>query len=154
MKTTLDLPDDLVREMKLRAVMQGRTMRDLAADFLRQGLGLARGIHPCRLAHLRRSGADQPHRLAGSRHLASPASSHLARRAVRHLQPMAQPCHPGQRLAQSGDGCLPCRFCYCQWAASGDAGPRLPKLRTPRLGLAATWRMSLRELESVPFLLL
>ncbi len=41
MKTTLDLPDDLVREMKLRAVMQGRTLRDLAADFLRQGLGMA-----------------------------------------------------------------------------------------------------------------
>ena len=41
MKTTLDLPDELVREMKLRAVMQGRTLRDLAADLLRQGLGLA-----------------------------------------------------------------------------------------------------------------
>ena len=40
MKTTLDLPDDLVREMKLRALMQGRTLRDLAADFLRQGLGM------------------------------------------------------------------------------------------------------------------
>jgi hypothetical protein len=41
MKTTLDLPDELVREMKLRAVMQGRTLRDLVADLLRQGLGLA-----------------------------------------------------------------------------------------------------------------
>ena len=41
MKTTLDLPDELVREMKLRAVMQGRTLRDLAADLLRQGLGMA-----------------------------------------------------------------------------------------------------------------
>lgn len=41
MKTTLDLPDEIVREMKLRAVMQGRTLRDLAADFLRQGLGMA-----------------------------------------------------------------------------------------------------------------
>jgi len=41
MKTTLDLPDDLVREMKLRAVMQGRTLRDLATEFLRQGLGMA-----------------------------------------------------------------------------------------------------------------
>ena len=40
MKTTLDLPDDLVREMKMRALMQGRTLRDLAADFLRQGLGM------------------------------------------------------------------------------------------------------------------
>jgi hypothetical protein len=38
MKTTLDLPDELVREMKLRALMQGRTLRDLAADFLRQGV--------------------------------------------------------------------------------------------------------------------
>ena len=41
MKTTFDLPDELVREMKLRAVMQGRTLRDLGADFIRQGLGLA-----------------------------------------------------------------------------------------------------------------
>ena len=41
MKTTLDLPDELVREMKLRAVMQGRTLRDLAAEFIRQGLGMA-----------------------------------------------------------------------------------------------------------------
>ena len=40
MKTTLDLPDDIVREMKLRALLQGRTLRDLATDFLRQGLGL------------------------------------------------------------------------------------------------------------------
>ena len=41
MKTTLDLPDELVREMKLRALMQGRTLRDLATDFLRQVLGMA-----------------------------------------------------------------------------------------------------------------
>lgn len=41
MKTTLDLPEEIVREMKLRALMQGRTLRDLATDFLRQGLGMA-----------------------------------------------------------------------------------------------------------------
>lgn len=41
MKTTLDLPDDLMREVKLRAVIQGRTLRDLVAEFLRQGLGMA-----------------------------------------------------------------------------------------------------------------
>ena len=40
MKTTLDLPDELVREMKLRALMQRRTLRDLVAEFLRQGLGM------------------------------------------------------------------------------------------------------------------
>ena len=49
MKTTLDLPDDLVREMKLRALMQGRTLRDLATDFLRQGLGLAAPKPPTEL---------------------------------------------------------------------------------------------------------
>lgn len=40
MKTTLDLPDELIREVKLRAVVQRRTVKDLVADFLRQGLGL------------------------------------------------------------------------------------------------------------------
>ena len=40
MKTTLDLPDELIREVKLRAVVQGRTVRDLVAEFLRQGLGI------------------------------------------------------------------------------------------------------------------
>ena len=41
MKTTLDLPDELIRQAKLRAIVQGRTLRDLMADFIRQGLGLA-----------------------------------------------------------------------------------------------------------------
>lgn len=46
MKTTLDLPDELIREVKLRAVVQGRTLRDLVADLLRQGLGM---VPPARL---------------------------------------------------------------------------------------------------------
>jgi plasmid stability protein len=41
MKTTLDLPDELMREVKLRAVMQRRTVKDIVAEFLRQGLGMA-----------------------------------------------------------------------------------------------------------------
>ena len=41
MKTTLDLPDELIREVKLRAVVQGRTVKDIVAEFLRQGLGMA-----------------------------------------------------------------------------------------------------------------
>jgi plasmid stability protein len=41
MKTTLDLPDALFREVKLRAVVQGRTVKDLVAELLQQGLGLA-----------------------------------------------------------------------------------------------------------------
>jgi plasmid stability protein len=49
MKTTLDLPDDLVREVKLRAVLQRRTVKDLVAELLRQGLG---AMSPGRLESL------------------------------------------------------------------------------------------------------
>jgi plasmid stability protein len=37
-KTTLDLPEDLVREMKLRAVHEGRKLRDVATEIFRRGL--------------------------------------------------------------------------------------------------------------------
>lgn len=46
MKTTLDLPDELILEVKLRAVTQRRTVKDLVADFLRQGLGMAPATPP------------------------------------------------------------------------------------------------------------
>lgn len=38
MKTTIDLPADLVREMKLRAVKEGRKLKDVAAELLARGL--------------------------------------------------------------------------------------------------------------------
>ncbi len=38
MKTTLDLPDDLVREIKTRAVKENRKLKDAIADLLRRGL--------------------------------------------------------------------------------------------------------------------
>ena len=38
MKTTFDLPANLVRQLKLRAVRQGRKLKDAAADVLRAGL--------------------------------------------------------------------------------------------------------------------
>ena len=41
MKTTLDLPDELIREVKLRAVHQRRTVKDLVAELIRHGLGMA-----------------------------------------------------------------------------------------------------------------
>jgi hypothetical protein len=40
MKTTLVLPDELMREVKLRAVVLGRTVKDLVAEYLREGLGM------------------------------------------------------------------------------------------------------------------
>jgi hypothetical protein len=39
MKTTLELPNDLVREIKLQAVNEGRKLREVIADLLRRGLG-------------------------------------------------------------------------------------------------------------------
>jgi hypothetical protein len=38
MKTTLDLPDHLVRQAKHRALQQGRTLKELVAEYIRQGL--------------------------------------------------------------------------------------------------------------------
>jgi hypothetical protein len=38
MKTTLDLPDDLMREVKIRAATQGRKLKDVIAEVMRNGL--------------------------------------------------------------------------------------------------------------------
>ena len=38
MKTTLDLPDDLLRTMKMQAVQEGRNLKDVAAEIFRRGL--------------------------------------------------------------------------------------------------------------------
>lgn len=38
MKTTLDLPDALMREIKLRAEQEGRKLKDVVADLLAAGL--------------------------------------------------------------------------------------------------------------------
>ena len=38
MKTTLDLPDDLVRRMKIRAVQEGRPLKRLVAELLTRSL--------------------------------------------------------------------------------------------------------------------
>lgn len=38
MKTTLDLPDDLMRDIKIRAVKENRKLKNAIADLLRRGL--------------------------------------------------------------------------------------------------------------------
>jgi metal-responsive CopG/Arc/MetJ family transcriptional regulator len=38
MKTTVDLPDDLMREVKIRAVRENRKLKEAIADLLRRGL--------------------------------------------------------------------------------------------------------------------
>ncbi len=46
MKTTLDLPDDLVRQVKLRAVRENRRLKDVFADLLQRGLAQDAGGAP------------------------------------------------------------------------------------------------------------
>lgn len=41
MKTTFDLPDELVREIKLKALHEGRKLKDAIAELLRAGLAAA-----------------------------------------------------------------------------------------------------------------
>ncbi len=41
MKTTLDLPDELMRTVKIRAVREDRKLKDMVALLLRCGLGAA-----------------------------------------------------------------------------------------------------------------
>jgi hypothetical protein len=43
MKTTLDLPDDLVREVKLHALDQGQKLKEAVAALLRKGLAAGAG---------------------------------------------------------------------------------------------------------------
>ena len=43
MKITIDLPPDLVRALKIRAVNEGRKLKDLAADLLHRGLAASGG---------------------------------------------------------------------------------------------------------------
>ena len=38
MKTTIDLPEPLLKKLKLRALREGRKMKELAREFLEQGL--------------------------------------------------------------------------------------------------------------------
>jgi hypothetical protein len=46
MKTTLDLPDALVKQVKLRALQDGRKLKDAVADLLQKGLKVAMDTQP------------------------------------------------------------------------------------------------------------
>lgn len=42
MKTTLELPDELMREVKIRAVHEHKKLKDIIAELLRKGLAASR----------------------------------------------------------------------------------------------------------------
>lgn len=46
MKTTLDLPDDLMREVKIRAVQEDKKLKDAIAEFIRKGLAAGKQRPP------------------------------------------------------------------------------------------------------------
>ena len=46
MKTTLDLPDDLIRAIKIRAAEENRKLKDMIADLLRRSLAQPPGESP------------------------------------------------------------------------------------------------------------
>jgi plasmid stability protein len=46
MKTTVELPDDLMRAVKIRAVEEDRKLKDMIADLLRRGLAQETGPSP------------------------------------------------------------------------------------------------------------
>lgn len=45
MKTTLDLPDDLMRRIKVKAAQEDRKLKDLVAELLQDGLAQAARPH-------------------------------------------------------------------------------------------------------------
>ena len=40
MKTTLDLPEELIKELKLRAVHEGKKLKEVATEALQRGLAI------------------------------------------------------------------------------------------------------------------
>ena len=43
MKTTLDLPDDLMREVKIRAVHEQKRLKEIIAEMIRKGMSAGKG---------------------------------------------------------------------------------------------------------------
>src|SRR5437667_8770334 len=46
MKTTLDLPDDLMREVKIRAVHEHKKLKDTIAELIRKGMAAGKTRAP------------------------------------------------------------------------------------------------------------
>ena len=46
MKTTLDLPDDLMREVKILAVHEGKKLKDAIAELIRKGITASNSERP------------------------------------------------------------------------------------------------------------
>ena len=61
MKTTLDLPDDLMKAVKIRAVENNLKLKDAIADLLRRGLAQAEDQPACVRHHVQLPLVDCAH---------------------------------------------------------------------------------------------
>jgi hypothetical protein len=52
-KTTVELPDELVRAVKVRAAQEGRRLKDVMAEVVRRGLSEPPGPKPVRPSRVR-----------------------------------------------------------------------------------------------------
>ncbi len=46
MRTTIDLPDPLLRHLKARAALEGRSLRDLVVELVEKGLNARSAVDP------------------------------------------------------------------------------------------------------------
>ena len=46
MKTTLDLPDDLMQQVKIRAVHEKKKLKDAVAELIRKGIAASKSKRP------------------------------------------------------------------------------------------------------------
>ena len=101
MKTTLDLPDDLMRAVKIRAAEQNLKLREVVADALRAALAApakapAEPLDPvqafgCRLVFLPDGTVSNPEGLDDPSHFEELESS----RADSRREPLRSPFEPG-----------------------------------------------------------
>lgn len=53
MRTTLDLPDDLMRQLKARAALEGRSLRDVVLELVQAGLRAGREVGTHAAPHMK-----------------------------------------------------------------------------------------------------
>jgi hypothetical protein len=81
MKTTLDLPDSLVKQVKLRALQEGQKLKDAVADLLRKGLAATANQKPARAPAVTRD-KETGLPLIECKHAASPEEQLTAERVA------------------------------------------------------------------------
>src|SRR5712692_919616 len=86
MKTTVELPDSLVKQVKLRALQDGRKLKDAVADLLRKGLAVYADTAPDARARAVTKDKETGLPLIRCKHAASPEEEVTPERAAEILR--------------------------------------------------------------------